>query len=234
MRILKASGVVLATVIGFVVGALLIVAALVVNPFVKAATLATPITTLDRKGHTIETFTVNAPDDIIAVTHNGGSIIDPRPAGIALLNEPSIQSGLILVAKIRNQHGQIVGVAIEAEETDAASNPLLGRVRMNTDWTILLPARGTIFVTQIEDAGEVGKSILPTVILGGEWNGQAEFVSTAGPAENGRGVIIGGTRQFERISGSFVEISHLTHMSKARGGVGTVELQLAYKRPLPD
>jgi hypothetical protein len=28
-----------------------------------------------------------------------------------------------------------------------------------------------------------------------------------------------------------VEVSHLTHMSKKRGGVGTVELQLAYKRP---
>jgi hypothetical protein len=28
-------------------------------------------------------------------------------------------------------------VAIESEETDAANNPLLGRMRMNTDWTIL-------------------------------------------------------------------------------------------------
>ncbi len=231
MRILAVSRIVLAASIGFVVGALLIVAALVVNPFVPAARLALPITTVNSTGHVVETFTVKAPADIIAVTHNGSSIIDPKPAGIALLDEPALQSGLLLIAKIRNEEGEIVGVAVESQETDAASNPLLGKMRMNTDWTILLPARGTIFVTQIEDAGAVGKRILPTVMLGKEWNGQADFVSTAGPGPSGRGVIIGGTREFQGIAGSFVEVSHLTQMSRARGGVGTVELQLAYKRP---
>jgi hypothetical protein len=231
MRILAVSRIVLAASIGFVAGALLIVVGLVVNPFVQPARLAAPITTVNATGHIVETFTVKAPEDIIAVTHNGGSIIDPKPAGIALLDEPALQSGLLLIAKLRNEGGEIVGVAVESEQTDAASNPLLGKMRMNTDWTILLPARGTIFVTQGEDAGAVGKKILPTVMLGKEWNGRADFVSTAGPGPGGRGVIIGGTREFQGIAGSFVEISHLTQMSRTRGGVGTVELQLAYKRP---
>jgi hypothetical protein len=232
VRILRTSGIVLAGVIGMVLGALLMVAALVFNPFVRTATLAAPITAADPAGHTVETFTVRAPEDIIAVTHNGSNIIDPRPGGIALLEEPALQSGLLLVAKVRNADGEIVGVAVESEETDPVSNPLLGRMRMNTDWTILLPSRGTIFLTQIEDAGSVGKEILPAVILGG-WNGQADFVSTAGPNADGRGLIVGGTREFHGITGSFVELSHLTHMSRGRGGVGTVELQLAYKSHPP-
>jgi hypothetical protein len=231
MHIIRRSGIALAGIVGLVTGALLVIAVLVVNPFVTAATLAAPITAMDRTGHTLETFTVRAPEDIIAVTHNGSNIIDPRPTGIALFDEPALRSGLLLVAKVRNAEGAIVGVALESEEVDPVSNPLLGRMRMNTDWTILLPGRGTIFVTQIEDAGSAGKTILPAVILGNGWNGQADFVSTAGPDSNGRGLIVGGTREFQGISGSFVELSHLTHISKGRGGVGTVELQLAYKRP---
>jgi hypothetical protein len=229
MRILRTSGMALAAIVGIVVGALLIIAALVFNPFVTAAKLAEPITTQDPAGHTIETFTIRAPEDIIAVTHNGSNIIDPRPTGIALFDEPALRSGLLLVAKVRNAEGAIVGVALESEEVDPVSNPLLGRMRMNTDWTILLPGRGTIFVTQIEDGGTAGKKILPAVILGGGWNGQADFISTAGPDSSGRGLIVGGTREFQGISGAFVEVSHLTHMSRGRGGVGTVELQLAYK-----
>jgi hypothetical protein len=231
MRLISTSRVVLAAAIGFAAGGLVIVAGLVLNPFVKAARLATPITTLGASGHVVETFTIRAPEDIVAVTHNGSNIIDPRPSGIALFDEPALQSGLLLIAKIRNARGEIVGVAVESEATDAASNPLLGRMRMNTDWTILLPARGTIFATQIEDAGAVGREILPSVVLDRGWNGQADFVSTAGPDASGRGVIVGGTREFHGAAGAFVEISHLTHMSRARGGVGTVELQLAYRHP---
>jgi hypothetical protein len=142
-----------------------------------------------------------------------------------LFDEPALQSGLLLVAKIRNEKGEIVGFAVEAEAMDAASNPLLGKMRMNTDWTIVLPARGTIYVAQIEDSGAIGKDILPAVMLGQEWNGKVDFVSTVGPDPSGRGVIIGGTREFQGITGSFVELSHLAHMSRTRGGVGSFELQ---------
>lgn len=225
--------VVLFSSISFVVGALAVVAILVFNPFVTPATLALAITRADGTGHLVEIFTIDAPGDIVAVTHNGSNIIDPRPSGIALFDEPALQSGLMLVAKIRNAKREIVGFAVESEAMDAASNPLLGKMRMHSEWTIVLPARGTIYVSQIEDAGTIGREILPSVMLGKEWNGKADFVSTAGPGPNGRGIIVGGTREFEGVAGSFVEISHLTHMSKKRGGVGTVKLQLAYKKPAP-
>ena len=225
-RVLVCSG------ISFVVGALVVLAILVFNPFVKAAKLTPAITTTDAADHVVETFNIVMPDDVVAVTHNGRNIIDPRPAGIPLFDEPALQSGLLLVAKVRNEKREVVGFAVESEAVDASSNPLLGRMRMNTDWTIVLPARGTIYVAQIEDAGSIGMEILPTVMLGKEWNGRADFVSTVGPDSSGRGVIVGGTRQFEGITGSFVEVSHLTHMSRQRGGVGTVELQLAYKNPM--
>jgi hypothetical protein len=58
---------------------------------------------------------------------------------------------------------------------DRASNPTLGQMRMNTDWTTLLPARGTIYLAQIEDAGVIGMETLPAVVLGREWNGRADL-----------------------------------------------------------
>jgi hypothetical protein len=82
----------------------------------------------------------------------------------------------------------------------------------------VLPARGTIYVAQIEDARSIGMEILPKVMLGKEWNGRADFVSTVGPDARSRGVIVGGTRQFEGITGSFVEVSPMTHISQHRGG----------------
>ena len=223
------SRVVICSGLSFVVGAVVVLAILVFNPFVKAAKLTPAITTTDAADHIVETFNIVMPDDVVAVTHNGSNIINPRPVGIALFDEPALQSGLLLVAKIRNERREIVGFAVESEAVDPSSNPMLGRMRMSTDWTIVLPGRGTIFVAQIEDAGSI--EILPKVMLGKEWNGRADFVSTVGPDPSGRGVIVGGTRQFEGITGSFVELSHLTHMSRQRGGVGTVELQLAYKYP---
>lgn len=227
------SRVILSSGLGFVIGALVVLAVLVLNPFVKPARLTPAITATDASGHIVETFTIDAPGDIIAVTHNGSNIIDPRPPGIALFDEPALASGLLLVAKIRNQKREIVGFAVESEAVDAASNPLLGKMRMNTDWTLVLPARGTIYAAQIEDAGALGKEILPRVMLGKEWNGRVDFVSTVGPDSGGRGVIVGGTREFQGIRGTFVELSQLTHLSRRRGGVGFVELQLAYQTPGP-
>ena len=162
--------------ISFFVGVLVVLAILILNPFVKAAKLTPAMTTTDAAEHVVETFNIVMPDDVVAVTHNGSNIINPRPVGIALFAEPALQSGLLLVAKIRNQQKDVVGFAVESEAVDASSNPLLGRMRMNTDWTIVLPARGTIYVAQIEDAGTLGMEILPRVMLGKEWNGRADFV----------------------------------------------------------
>jgi hypothetical protein len=168
-RVIACSG------ISFVVGALVIVAILVFSPFVKAGKPTPAITTTDPTDHLVETFKIEMPGDVVAVTHNGSNIINPRPAGIALFDEPALQSGLLLVAKIRNEKREIVGFAVESEAVDPTSNPMLGRMRMNSDWTILLPARGTIYLAQIEDAGAIGMVILPTVMLGREWNGRADF-----------------------------------------------------------
>ena len=155
------SRVIVCSGISFVVGALVVLAILIFNPFVKAAKLTPAITTTDAAEHVVETFNIVMPDDVVAVTHNGSNIINPRPVGIALFDEPALQSGLLLVAKIRNEQKEIVGFAVESEAVDASSNPMLGRMRMNTDWTIVLPARGTIYVAQIEDAGSIGMEILP-------------------------------------------------------------------------
>lgn len=213
----------------FATGALAVVAFALYHPVGEPARLAAPITTTNSDGHRVETFVIEAPADILAVTHNGSNLIDPRPPGIPLLHEPALRSGLMLLAKVRNGNGEVVGFAVESENIDPASNPLLGKLRMNTEWTIVLPARGTIFASQIEDAGTLGRKILPAVMLGGEWTGTAEFVSTAGPQPDGRGVIVGGTREFDGMTGSFVEWSRLTRLSKAEGAAGRIELQLAYR-----
>ena len=223
----------LVALLAFLAGILAVGAVLLFNPFAKPAKKTSPILGAAPDGHTLETFTIRAPEDIVAVTHSGDNIIDPRPAGIGMFDDPALRTGLLLLAKIRDASGEIVGFATESEATASDSNPLLGKMRMNTDWTIVLPSRGTIFATQIEDAGSIGKDILPAVMIGKGWDGEADFISTVGPSQDGRGIIVGGSREFAGIAGTFVERTRLKHMSKARGGVGNFELQIAYKTPAP-
>lgn len=184
----------------------------------------------DATGFIAERFLINAPEDVVAVTHNGTNMINPTPSGIALFSEPVISNGLVLVAKLRNDKREIVGFAIESETIDGSTNQLVGKMRMNTEWTIVLPGRGSIFMAEIEDSGSVGKEILPTVMQGKEWKGSVDFTTTVGPDPSGRGVIVGGTREFEGITGTFVEGTHLSQMSQARGAIGTFDLQLIYKK----
>jgi hypothetical protein len=74
------SRVVLSSSISFVVGALVVVAILIFNPFVKPARLAPAITTADATGHVVEKFTIEAPGtlSLSRTTAATSSTCDPQ------------------------------------------------------------------------------------------------------------------------------------------------------------
>jgi hypothetical protein len=225
----KLAGVALAALVA---GASATLALSFANPFAAQPRSAALIETAD-DGQVLETFWFHAPADGIAATHDGepSKPVKVFPQGIGLLNEPHLRSAFVLLAKARNRAGEVVGFASEMEEVAPQSNILQGRMQMLSTWTLELPGRGTLFMYETEDASEFAKNVIvPALVLGKTWDQPWTFVTTTGPRADGRGVIVGGTGEFEGVTGSFVEVTHLKRFTPEGRLELTMELQLAYTK----
>jgi hypothetical protein len=179
-----------------------------------------------------ETFVMQSPTDAIAATHDGNKPIAAFPSSIPLLNDPQIKAGFALVAKLRDEAGNIVGFTSEQEVVSADSNILQGRMEMDTTWTVTLPGRGTLFLSQREDAAQFARDVvMPAFLFNRPLAEPMTMITTAGPADDGSGLIVGGTGEFAGITGHFVEVTRLSGFSRESGIEGTIELQLGYSLP---
>ena len=182
-------------------------------------------------GYTIETFQMEAPKDGIAATNSGDKPIPPAPPGVGLLDDERIRNGFVLLTKLRNEAGEVIGFTSEQEVVASESNVLEGRLRTTTTWTLTIPGRGTIFLAEDEDQSEFARKVaLPALTQGKDWNEPWTFVTTVGPDASGRGVVVGGTGEFAGIAGTFVEVTHLRRFTKDKEFFATIELQLAYRK----
>ncbi len=178
------------------------------------------------------TFHMDAPQDGIATTHSGDKPLPLYPAGIGTLSDPAIANGFVLLTRLRDASGAVIGFTSEQEVVSAESNLAAGKLMTQSSWTLTIPGRGTIFLYETEDQSEfLAKAGLPALTQGIEWNQEWTFVTTSGPHASGKGVIVGGTDEFAGITGTFSEVTHLTHFTPKGELYGTIDLQLAYTTP---
>jgi hypothetical protein len=174
----------------------------------------------------VESFTVRVPDDVIAISHHGSGLIPPFPAGIPRMAEPSLSKAVAILTKIRDSAGEVVGFGAQLEvilEGNAADGSQL----QATDWVLVIPGRGTIYLSEIERLGDFGRQVIrPVIESGKDWEGKFTRVASVGPRADGRGVITGGTFEFENLQGSFVEIQNYTRVSAGGQLFTTTELRL--------
>ncbi len=190
-----------------------------------------------RPGEKTLSFFLESAVDTVAISNNGMNLLAPFPAGIPLLDEPAIQPGLAIVAKIRNADGEVIGFASELEDFPPEGPTPEGELRWKTAWTLVIPGRGTIFLSQIEDARELLTLVVfPTLATGIPFEGDYTAVPTDGPRLDGRGVIVGGTGDYRRLRGSFVEIANVTRFDPLSTPdlELTLELRLFYRGPAID
>lgn len=182
---------------------------------------------------TTESFFIELPADGIAVTHDGDMALGAGPPGIGLLKEPRIADGLALLVKLRNAGNEIVGFASELEVFPAGADPVMSdNVIWDTDWTLVIPGRGTLYLRQQEISGELGsKVVLPSKASGNPWQGEWIVQTTAGPLPGKFGVIVGGAGEFDGVTGKFVEIATLTGYDPAGMLIGRIELRLHMQPP---
>ncbi|MGH7806374.1 MAG: hypothetical protein ACREQJ_18640, partial [Candidatus Binatia bacterium] len=177
---------------GFAVGAVIAIGVLAAVPG-RALPRVTPITTAAENGDVVESFFLESPKDGIAVTHSGKMPLGVFPPGAGRFEEPAIERGFALLAKVRNAGGEVVGIAAELEVHPERGNILTDDVVWKTDWTVVLPGRGVLFLHQEEHSGELGPKVLkPVLETGKAWEGDWTVQTTSGPGPGGRGIVVGG------------------------------------------
>ena len=93
---------------------------------------------------TIETFQERVADDQLAITGPPNSIWTPFPVGIPELSQPGLEDGYFFSFTMRDIHDDVVGFASEQEIVDLINN------ESDTTWTVTVPTRGTLIMTQRE------------------------------------------------------------------------------------
>ena len=177
-------------------------------------------------GKPVESFFIDLPGHGIAVTHSGNTALGLFPPGISTLDEERLKGGLAILTKVRNAGGDVIGFAAELE-VQPEGNLLKEDIKWSTDWIVVIPGRGTLYLHEIEHSGELGPKVVgPTLASGRPWKGDWTVQSTCGPRPDGRGVILGGTQDFAGAAGSFVEVIRLTGFLPEGALIGTVELRL--------
>jgi hypothetical protein len=178
------------------------------------------------------TFHMVAPDDGLATTHSGDKPLPLYPAGIGVLSDPNINQGFILLTKLRDDAGNVIGFTSEQEVVSSESDLAQGLLKTQSSWTLTIPGRGSIFLYETENQSEfLQKAGVPALAQGIEWNQDWTFTTTSGPDPGGRGYIVGGTDEFAGIRGTFAEVTHLRRFTTKGELFGTIELQLAYTKP---
>lgn len=189
-----------------------------------------PVTSQDPDGKGIESFFFRSPEDGIAVTHSGKLPLGIAPPGVAALSDPAIERGFALLLNMHDANARIIGYAVELE-VHPQGDMLAEDLSWDTEWVLVIPGRGMLILHQQEHSGELGPKVINSIReTGTDWIGDWTVQTTVGPLANGRGVIVGGTEEFEGASGSFIEIDHLTRYSVDGVMWGDFELRLLMEK----
>lgn len=174
-------------------------------------------------GRTVS-FHLRGPEDIIAVTHGKQVGIGAFPPGIPTLEGTELADTLLLIARLRDESGEIVGITSELEHFPDL--PIEVGKPWDTYWTVVVPERGTLYGYHRERLSqEVYEVFASTRREGAEWRGRIEERQTVGPLPGNRGLVVGGTGEFEGASGWFVEIGELRGVTADGMLHATVELR---------
>ena len=115
-----------AAIVALIVGVIGTLLVSVMNPFNKVSRSAAPLTSESAEGFTLETFQMEAPKDGIAITHSGDKPLPLYPPGIGALVHDHIKQGFVLLTKLRDKNGTVIGFTSEQEVVSPESNLLRG------------------------------------------------------------------------------------------------------------
>lgn len=157
-----------------------------------------------RNGGRTESFRIQIPEDRVLGAAVLGSAAPSVPAGLSL---PEVAGdGAVEIYKLRNASGKVIGLASRIRGGDAAY----------TDWTLMLPARGALFLTA------AGPEVSPHAA--GRAAADPASQSPALPMFKILGDVAGGSGEFAGFFGSFSEEWDVSGRDAEGRLVGDIEI----------
>ncbi len=174
------------------------------------------------------------PRDFSVQTHGMLAPIPLHPPDVAALLDLPLRRGYLALAHLAvNGSDAPTAIGSQVETVALDSNPLRRDVRAHTTWTIMIPDRGTLFLAQKEGGPDIGRLQIAAQKQGQPWRGEEKINHTLGPVEGGRGLVLGGTGDFEGVVGVFREFNSFT-MVPAEGDLeGAADLEITFVRARP-
>lgn len=208
----------LALILGIVIGVLLLAAGLYYNPFSTKNRLS-PISVTDNDVITLS-YSVVATDGLV-YTNDGESQIDPHPAKVLQLWEPTIRQSSAMVTTLVDSRGQLAGLGIKFSSRSEQTSILDGEALVDSVWHIYLPGRGSLFVAQTENYWDyIRKIVLPARWSSGDnWRGNWRANVTSGPNALGTARAFGGSGELAGIDTEAVEALSARAYSVEQGPV---------------
>jgi len=224
----------LAAMLGFAAGVMLVLVTLYLWPFPFLERDPVALAAIDAVKDR-ESFSLNITGDSILASHGGAFPFKPFPASLSTFPDASLRNVFALVTKFRaGPGGDVIGFGTELEIADEHSSLLRGLVMTHTLWSIVVPGRGTLHLYQVENNwGLLTRVVLPMLLTGRPFKGDFTGVNTLGPLPDYRGIVVGGTREFAGLTGSFVEIGNLHELRPDGTLSGQMELRVGYELARP-
>jgi hypothetical protein len=229
---MRALAQVLAGAAGVLTGAALVLAGLYFFPFAHLFR-SERILAQFGAGRQVEVYALEGRleggDDTVSITAGPGGPFAPQPPGVQPLSEPAIRDGLALITRIRDERGQVVGIATELESGHEDSNLLAGKLMTHTTWTAALPGRGGLVLYQVEDNWTLATRIIgPATLLRREFQGPWRHVNTLGPLPNGHGRVVAATGEFAGRADTFIESAEMRRLTPEGRMDFTMRLHVAF------
>lgn len=163
-----------------------------------------------------ERFIVRLPRDRILDTGAEGGLPGRYPEALDL-PEGFPRGVHIEQFKLRDREGEVIGVA--------ARHTQVNGTRADAAWVLYLPGRGSLLLEHREAADGLSRELARRNLRAGTaWEGELTLRRTAGPLAEGLGRVIGGSREFARLTGSYSETWRLTGVDAEGRPRGTIEI----------
>ena len=207
-----------ALLLGVLIGFLLLAAGLYYNPFNVQNTLS-PISVTDNDVITLAYSAV--AEEGLVYTNDGESQINPHPAKVLQLWEPTIRQSTTLATTLVNSRGQLAGIGVKFSSRSEGTSILDGKALVDSVWHIYLPGRGSLFIAQTENYWEYIRAIvIPARWSSGDnWRGTWRGNITSGPNALGTGSAYGGSGELAGLDTEAIEALTARAYSVSQGPV---------------
>ena len=222
---------ILSLLIGLIVGVASFFALLYFNPF-AAPTTVSPLAV---SGQNLIDLSYSAvPAESIAFTNDGESIIQPYPANIAELWEPTVKYTWVSALLLSNAQGVPAGIGFKMSSESERTRLLESEALVDSVWHIYLPDRGTFFIDQSENYWPyIRDVVIPARWSSADsWRGTWNRITTAGPNALGTARVTGAAGEFAGAEGEAVEMLTARAYSAVDGPVAmTGNLSISIPEP---